>query len=75
MSLNWIVAMLPWLLVLACPLGMYWMMRGMRGGKGDGCGPADKRADGRDDPRDAEIRALKARLAESETRDRHGGAA
>ncbi len=55
MSLNTLLGILPWLALLACPLMMGWMMRGMRGSGGRGCG-------GHADPRDAEIRALKARL-------------
>lgn len=49
----------PWLAVLACPVLMFWMMRGMSGG---GCHkrPAEAHAG------DEEIRQLKARLAELE---------
>lgn len=41
MNLDWILAALPWLAVLACPLVMFWMMRG------DGCGRRrpDERSD------------------------------
>jgi hypothetical protein len=57
-----IFAALPWLFVLACPLTMWWMMRGMSHG---GCDkqPAEARAPGH---REGEIRQLKTRLAELE---------
>lgn len=56
-----ILAALPWLLLLACPLAMWWMMRGM--GNGGHCGEmaeANGRAEG-------EVARLRARVAELET--------
>ena len=32
MTIEWFLAFLPWLAILACPLVMFWMMRGMHGG-------------------------------------------
>ena len=58
-----------WLAVLACPLMMFWCMRGMlgRGQKHDQPGDEDAttRTPASGDPGD-EIRALKARLARLE---------
>lgn len=59
MSLDWILAALPWLALLACPAMMFWMMRG---GSGRSChGDTDAPRDG---DKKQEIRALKARLEE-----------
>ena len=33
MSIDIFVAFLPWLAILACPVVMFWMMRGMSGGQ------------------------------------------
>lgn len=70
MSIDIFVAFLPWLALLACPVMMFWMMRGMSGGqchthaKGafqPGVVHADtgERVDG-------QIRELRARLARLE---------
>ena len=32
MNMEWLLALLPWLAILACPVVMFWMMRGMHGG-------------------------------------------
>ena len=32
MSFEWLLFLLPWLFLLACPVLMFWMMRGMHGG-------------------------------------------
>ena len=32
MSIEWFLALLPWLAILACPVVMFWMMRRMHGG-------------------------------------------
>jgi hypothetical protein len=59
-----IFAVLPWLSVLACPLMMFWMMRGMSGANGhNGPANADAAATGVNE----EIRQLKTRLAELES--------
>lgn len=36
--MNWeiVLGLLPWLLILACPLSMWWMMRGMPHGSSSG---------------------------------------
>lgn len=66
-----LVATLPWLLILACPLVMWWMMRGMGcdqrpspdgAGKQTGAGTED------------EIRLLKERIADLEGATRSAGA-
>ena len=58
-----ILAALPWLLLLACPLAMWWMMRGM--GNGGHCGEmAEAEANGR---AEGEVARLRARVAELET--------
>jgi hypothetical protein len=72
MSWELIAGFLPWLLLLACPLSMYWMMRGMSHGE-----PWGKQAkDGNglalavvpvSDPEE-EIRVLRERLARLEAR-------
>lgn len=35
MGMEWFLALLPWLALLACPVVMFWMMRGMHGGSCD----------------------------------------
>ncbi len=75
MEITWIYTFLPWLALLACPLLMFWMMRGM--GHGGGCGSqrptnsthADAGADSRDETADV-IAQLKARLARLEAQQR-----
>lgn len=32
MGTEWFLALLPWLAILACPVAMFWMMRGTHGG-------------------------------------------
>ena len=79
MTWEWIVLALPWLFVLACPLAMFWMMRGMHGG-----GSCDKKAVTDNQGMQAaavpvrsgqeqEIQALKERLARLETEKRGAG--
>jgi len=73
MNSEWILAVVPWLAVLACPAIMFWMMRG---GSGRSChGDAGAEGDAekgqpRQGDRAEEIRALKARVEELEARAR-----
>jgi hypothetical protein len=71
MSWELLVGIVPWLILLACPLTMLWMMggrsHGASCGRNDGVhddGPPPGFAPIRD--ADAEIRALRARLARLE---------
>lgn len=71
MDWQWIFAILPWLFVLACPLTMFWMMRGMSHGESckktendEGTAPATAARS-----TDEEIRVLKERLAHLEARN------
>ncbi|MBW3661224.1 MAG: DUF2933 domain-containing protein [Gemmatimonadetes bacterium] len=59
MSVEWLIALLPFLLLAACPLVMIWMMRGMGGRSADGEAKASE-ADV------AEIARLRGRLARLE---------
>lgn len=59
MSGEWLIALLPFLLLAACPLVMIWMMRGMGGYSADGEAKASE-ADG------TEIARLRERLARLE---------
>ena len=78
MTWEWMVLALPWLFVLACPLAMYWMMRGMHGG-----GSCDKKAATDHEGMQAaavpvrssqeEIQVLKERLARLEAQRRSAG--
>ena len=57
-----IAVALPWLFILACPLAMWWMMRGMN---------CDKQQSGADSPNAAtnmseEVRRLEDRIAQLE---------
>jgi hypothetical protein len=69
MDWQWMVAILPWLLFLACPLSMFWMMRGMshgescgkKGMENKGTAPATAAQGGGE-----EIQMLKERLARLE---------
>ena len=70
--MNWelIIGFLPWLLLLACPLSMFWMMRGMS--HGESCGSQTKETSGPapaavplSNP-DEEMRVLRERLARLE---------
>lgn len=70
MSIDIFVAFLPWLAILACPVVMFWMMRGMSGG-----GQRHTQAKGGSQPGgvhttgervDQEIHHLRARLARLE---------
>jgi hypothetical protein len=70
MSWELIIGFLPWLLLLACPLSMFWMMRGMS--HGESCGNKTNDAMGSapaavpvSNP-DEEIRILRERLARLE---------
>ena len=75
MDITWMYAILPWLAILACPLLMFWMMRGM--GHGGGCGShrpttgmrTDAGAPAEDQATD-EVAQLKARLARLEAQQR-----
>ena len=74
MSWELMIGLLPWLLILACPISMFWMMRGMS--HGGACGGQRKDTEGSPvvvpvrNP-DEEIRLLKERLARLEaTRQR-----
>lgn len=75
--MNWelIIGFLPWLLLLACPLSMFWMMRGMS--HGESCGDETKNSNGlapatapASNP-DEEMRVLKERLARLEAQRQH----
>lgn len=66
MNFDWILAILPWLALLACPAVMFWMMRGMGSRSGQGCGGVAPP----EDNKDQEIRALRARVEELEARAR-----
>ena len=70
--MNWelIIGFLPWLLLLACPISMFWMMRGMS--QGESCSSQTKETNGTapaavsvSNP-DEEIRVLKERLVRLE---------
>lgn len=70
MSIDFFVALLPWLAILACPLVMVWMMRGM---SGEQCHPQAKSGSRPDIVKsdtgvavDDEIQQLRARLARLE---------
>lgn len=72
MDWQWIVFLLPWLFVLACPLAMFWMMRGMS--RGESCGKKatknQETAPAAAAPStDTEIKLLKERLAHLEARN------
>ena len=72
MRIEWLLALLPWLALLACPLVMFWMMRGMRGscGKQHASGGIGTQGastvDGHAIDADAEMAQLRARLARLE---------
>lgn len=78
MTWEWIAIALPWVFVLACPLAMFWMMRGMHGG-----GSCDKKAGTESEGMQAaavparsqeqEIQVLKERLARLEAEERGAG--
>lgn len=57
MSWEWLLGALPLLVFLACPIAMFWMMRGTGGGA---CGKADVES--------GEIADLRARLARLEAK-------
>lgn len=73
MNFEWLLFLLPWLALLACPVLMFWMMRGMHGGScgketattGDGT-LATAAADPRSGDVSTEITQLKQRLARLE---------
>lgn len=72
--MNWelIAAALPFLLLLACPLSMFWMMRAM--GNGESCGSNAKDQNGMVPAlvpvnTEEEIRALRERLARLEAQN------
>ena len=78
MTWEWIAIALPWVFVLACPLAMFWMMRGMHGGGSSGSQAATQ--NGRMHPaavpvrsRQQEIEVLKQRLASLEAEKRPSG--
>ena len=79
MTWEWIVIALPWVFVLACPLAMFWMMRGMHGG-----GSCGKQAGTENEgtqmaavpvrrSQEKEIQMLKERLARLEAEKRGVG--
>ena len=77
MTGEWIAIALPWVFVLACPLAMFWMMRGMHGG-----GSCEKKAGTENRMQAAavpassqvqEIQLLKERLARLEAENRGAG--
>lgn len=59
MTIEWFLALLPWLAILACPLVMFWMMRGMHGG---GCDKEQAPARAHADSEVAQLRQRLARL-------------
>lgn len=64
MTWEWLAGLVPFLLLLACPIAMWFMMRGMSGDHGQ-----DKSGDGNeaaDAALQREIEALRARVAELE---------
>ena len=73
MTFEWLLFLLPWLALLACPVLMFWMMRGMHGGS---CGkeqatgsdgtPGPAAGDPRSEDVNPEITQLKQRLARLE---------
>lgn len=73
MTFEWLLFLLPWLALLACPVLMFWMMRGMHGGScakeqartGDGT-PVTNAAVPRSEDVSTEITHLKQRLARLE---------
>lgn len=73
MDWQWIVALLPWLFVLACPLAMFWMMRGMS--HGESCGKENANSEGiapgatAARSTDEEVKVLKERLARLEAQN------
>jgi hypothetical protein len=65
MSWEWLLGLAPFLLLLACPLLMWGMMRGMM--SGDGCkGNSGETADSADSALQREVEALRARVADLE---------
>lgn len=76
--MNWetVLGLLPFLILLACPLHMWWMMRG--GSHGESCGKkGDTGGEGPEgdvapaDSAEHEIRLLRERIAQLETEYRH----
>lgn len=70
MSWELITGVLPWLLFLACPLFMLWMMRGMSHSESCGKQPEDDGMKAAATPaggKDEEVRLLKERIARLET--------
>ena len=59
MELTTLAVALPWLLILACPVAMWWMMRGMNCGQQQAGASAGANTD-------EEVRLLKERIAELE---------
>ena len=77
MDWQWFLTILPSLLFLACPLAMFWLMRGMS--HGDGCGSKAAKGDGAAPATvplsdDDEIRVLRERLARLEAQGRRSTA-
>ena len=76
MSWEFILGVLPFLILLACPLHMWWMMRHMS--HGESCGKqrnaeveAPEAGVAPAEGADQEIRILKERIARLETEQRH----
>lgn len=64
MSWEWLAGLLPLLLLLACPVAMWFMMRGMSGGPGGG--KTEDESEAPDAALQREVEALRARVAELE---------
>lgn len=79
MAWEWIGMALPWVLVLACPLAMFWMMRGMHGSGSGGrqAGSGNRSMQPAAVPvqssREREVQVLKERLARLEAQRRSAG--
>jgi hypothetical protein len=76
MSWELVLGLLPLLILLACPLHMWWMMRHMS--HGESCGhQADRKGEGPQaavaptESAEQEIRLLKERIVQSEAEQRH----
>lgn len=73
MSWEWLLGLAPFLLLLACPLIMWRMMRGM--GSGEGCEPQSGESGlGREAALEREVALLRARVTDMEGRPVRGAA-
>lgn len=76
MSWELMLGLLPWLLLLACPLAMFWMMRGMSHGGASGKTTHSGESGLKAVPvrtQDEEIRQLRERLAHVEAERQRAG--